>query len=155
MEDPDRRNFLSGHLTETVHKEYQTEKTPGMERWTELKLIPANNGQYLAILRDTTTEHRMILTLDEALEQAKENNNAKNAFLSAMSHDIRTPMNGIIGMTAIAAAHTENPEKIKNCLKKITSASHLLLDLINEVLIYPELKVGNSVSQRKKCTFLS
>ena len=61
-------------------------------------------------------------------------NHAKSDFLQTMSHDIRTPMNGIIGMTAIAAAHIDDKERVQDSLKKITAASRHLLALINEVL---------------------
>ena len=59
-----------------------------------------------------------------------------------MSHDIRTPMNAIIGMTAIAGAHIENTEKVRECLVKINKASHHLLNLINEVLDMSKIESG-------------
>lgn len=67
---------------------------------------------------------------------------AKTEFLSNMSHDIRTPMNAIIGMTAIAGASIDNPEHVLECLGKITSASRHLLGLINEVLDMARIESG-------------
>lgn len=68
--------------------------------------------------------------LEKARETAIEANKAKSEFLANMSHDIRTPMNAIVGMTAIATAHIDNQEQVKNCLKKITLSSKHLLGLI-------------------------
>ena len=73
-------------------------------------------------------------TLEKALELAEEANRAKSEFLSAMSHDIRTPMNAIMGMTALACAHIDDQDKVSDCLKKISISSRHLLSLINDVL---------------------
>lgn len=72
--------------------------------------------------------------LKEAYESANRANEAKTEFLTNMSHDIRTPMNAIIGMTAIACANIDNKERVISCLSKITQSSRHLLGLINEVL---------------------
>ena len=69
-------------------------------------------------------------------------NNAKSEFLSNMSHDIRTPINGIMGMTTIAKAVPDNPEKTQECLDKIDGASHHLLALINDVLDMSRIERG-------------
>lgn len=81
--------------------------------------------------------------LGDALEMAEEANRAKSDFLSQMSHDIRTPMNAIIGMTNIAAMHLDDTQKIRDCLKKISSASQHLLGLINDVLDMSKIESGN------------
>ena len=80
--------------------------------------------------------------LRDALAAAEHANAAKSDFLSSMSHDIRTPMNGIIGMTAIAAAHINDPERVRDSLMKITNASKHLLSLINEVLDMSKIESG-------------
>ncbi len=80
--------------------------------------------------------------LEDALTAANAASEAKSAFLSNMSHDIRTPMNGIIGMTAIAAAHMDDPARIEDCLAKITSSCKHLLALINEVLDMSKIESG-------------
>ena len=110
---------------------------------------------YLAIFIDITdvTELREMqkkLTeqtkaLQNALEAAEEANRAKSDFLSRMSHDIRTPMNAIMGMTAIASSHLDNPERIEDCLGKISVSSKLLLNLINEVLDMSKIESGHMV----------
>ena len=134
--------FLDGKLTRKVQKEYRTGAEDELQRWTEIKLIPADDGQYLVVLHDTTGEHHMREDLADALRQSQENNQSRTAFFSSMSHDIRTPMNGIIGMTAIAQAHLDNREKVKDCLDKISSASDHLLSLINEVLDMSRIESG-------------
>ncbi|MGN0483796.1 MAG: transporter substrate-binding domain-containing protein [Lachnospiraceae bacterium] len=72
--------------------------------------------------------------LTDAIHQAETANAAKSDFLSRMSHDIRTPMNAIIGMTSIAIDEVENPESMKDCLTKINSSSQFLLGLVNDIL---------------------
>lgn len=90
-------------------------------------------------------EKRQKELLKDALDAATLANRAKSEFLSRMSHDIRTPMNAIIGMTAIAETHLNQPERIEDCLMKITTASKLLLGLINEVLDMSKIESGSIV----------
>lgn len=85
-------------------------------------------------IMEVREEERQKQLLQDALQVAKAANQAKLDFLSRMSHDIRTPMNAIIGMTTIASMHVEDRERVADCLKKITVSSKLLLGLINEVL---------------------
>lgn len=72
--------------------------------------------------------------LEEALSLAKEASRAKSDFLSNMSHDIRTPMNAIMGMTTLAMSHLDDAGRIEDCLQKIASSSRHLLSLINDIL---------------------
>lgn len=81
--------------------------------------------------------------LAAALEMAEKANRAKSDFLSQMSHDIRTPMNAIIGMTNIAAMYPEDKAKVQDCLKKISLSSQHLLGLINDVLDMSKIESGN------------
>lgn len=81
--------------------------------------------------------------LEAALHTAEQANRAKSDFLSRMSHDIRTPMNAIIGMTEIASNHLQNPAKLSDCLKKISLSSQHLLSLINDVLDISKIESGN------------
>jgi len=76
------------------------------------------------------------------LNKAEQANRAKSEFLSNMSHDIRTPMNGIVGMTAIAMANIGDEKKVKDCLTKITLSSKHLLGLINDVLDMSKIESG-------------
>lgn len=78
-----------------------------------------------------------------ALAMAEEANRAKSDFLSQMSHDIRTPMNAIIGMTSIAEMHMDDTPKVRDCLKKISLSSQHLLGLINDVLDMSKIERGN------------
>lgn len=80
--------------------------------------------------------------LATARENAVRANKAKSEFLSNMSHDIRTPMNAIVGMTAIATANIDNRQQVKDCLKKITLSSKHLLGLINDVLDMSKIESG-------------
>ena len=81
-------------------------------------------------------------TADAAREQADAANRAKSEFLSNMSHDIRTPMNAIVGMTAIARAHADNPATVSDSLKKIELSAKHLLGLINDVLDMSKIESG-------------
>ncbi len=85
---------------------------------------------------------KQIADLDSARQEAIKANAAKSEFLSNMSHDIRTPMNAIVGMTAIAITNIDNPQQVKNCLKKISLSSKHLLGLINDVLDMSKIESG-------------
>ena len=87
-------------------------------------------------------ERQQEMALQAAFDAAEAANKAKTDFLSNMSHDIRTPMNGIIGMTAIAASHIDDKERVQDSLQKITQASKYLLSLINEVLDMSKIESG-------------
>lgn len=80
--------------------------------------------------------------LEKARSEAVQAAKAKSEFLSNMSHDIRTPMNAIVGMTSIAMSHMEDREHVKNCLKKIALSSKHLLGLINDVLDMSKIESG-------------
>ena len=92
--------------------------------------------RYFSITRSQMNE------LEKARQVALEANKAKSEFLANMSHDIRTPMNAIVGMTAIAAAHIDDRKQVENCLRKITLASKHLLGLINDVLDMSKIESG-------------
>lgn len=80
--------------------------------------------------------------LEKSRREAAEANKAKSEFLANMSHDIRTPMNAIVGMTAIATAHIDDQEQVKSCLRKIAMSSKQLLGLINDVLDMSKIESG-------------
>ena len=96
-------------------------------------------------ITEIVNEREQKKLLQDALDAANVANRAKSEFLSRMSHDIRTPMNAIIGMTAIAGAHLTNPDRMSDCLQKITTSSRLLLSLINEVLDMAKIESGRIV----------
>lgn len=85
---------------------------------------------------------RQIEELKKARREAEHANQAKSEFLSSMSHDIRTPMNAIVGMTAIATANLNNQKQVQHCLKKISLSSKHLLGLINDVLDMSKIESG-------------
>jgi signal transduction histidine kinase/CheY-like chemotaxis protein len=85
---------------------------------------------------------RQLQALEIASREAERASKAKSEFLSNMSHDIRTPMNAIVGMTAIASANLDDTRQVQNCLKKITLSSKHLLGLINDVLDMSKIENG-------------
>ncbi len=93
-------------------------------------------------LRYLTLNRAQVKELEEARQEAEIASKSKGEFLSNMSHDIRTPMNAIVGMTAIATAHMDDPQQVQNCLKKITMSSRHLLGLINDVLDMSKIENG-------------
>jgi signal transduction histidine kinase/ActR/RegA family two-component response regulator len=92
------------------------------------------------IIRQQEKNNRM---LTYAVDEARHANEAKSEFLSHMSHDIRTPINGIIGMTSIAIKNKGNQERIDDCLHKISGAADHLLTLVNDVLDMSSIESGN------------
>ncbi len=94
------------------------------------------------------TERESKEALQKAFEAAKHANEAKSEFISKMSHDIRTPMNAIVGMTAIAKANIDDKERVLDCLDKVKVANEHLLSLVNEVLDMSRIESGKmSLSQ--------
>ena len=89
--------------------------------------------------------------LQDALMQAQHANKAKTTFLSNMSHDIRTPMNAIIGFTTIAASHINNKEQVRECLQKVLSSSNHLLSLINDILDMSRIESGKVQIKEQEC----
>lgn len=110
----------------------------------EFKGGKAVNALYVAqdVTESKRKEKREQQILKEAYDAAMHANASKSEFLSKMSHDIRTPMNAIIGMTAIAGTHLDEPDRVSDCLNKITVSSKHLLSLINEVLDMSKIESG-------------
>ena len=96
----------------------------------------------LIFLRYFSITRSQLLELKDARQKAVESSKAKSEFLANMSHDIRTPMNAIVGMTAIATAHIDDQKQVQNCLRKITLSSKHLLGLINDVLDMSKIESG-------------
>ena len=149
-------HFRKGEPFEgTIH----TKDRYGRERWFQINCtcidFIADDPVYLAVFIDITdiTELRELQRkleertemLNAALNEAKRANAAKSDFLSRMSHDIRTPMNAVLGMSKIAAAHIHDPERVRDCIEKITTSSNLLISLINEVLDMSKIESGRMV----------
>lgn len=96
----------------------------------------------LIFFRYFVLTHSQLTALEKARKVALESSKAKSEFLANMSHDIRTPMNAIVGMTAIATTHIDDQEQVKNCLRKIALSSKHLLGLINDVLDMSKIESG-------------
>lgn len=162
--DETSRNTMNAHIScmlkgEPVHFVIQSKDKNGNGAWLQL------NGEcigwegdepiYLIVYINITdiTEQRELQKklekqskqLKEALKSAEQANQAKSDFLARMSHDIRTPMNAIMGMATIAKAHVDEHERILDCMEKINGASKLLLSLINEVLDMSKIESGRLI----------
>lgn len=153
-EDTTQRMRLDRIMEELEKKDeyilYSRTIQDGNLRDKKLRYSYYNREQKILLLTRTDIteireEKRQKELLLDALSAAQVANEAKSTFLSRMSHDIRTPMNAIIGLTAIAAAHADDHDRIMDCLKKITQSSKLLLGLINEVLDMSKIESGKIV----------
>ena len=124
----------------------------GVEKWYRMHIIAATyapDGKVTHVVmavmdvdKQITIDMQKQQVLEEALVQAENANKAKSVFLSNMSHDIRTPMNAIIGFTNLAQTHMEDQTLVREYLKKIMSASKHLLNLINEILDMSRIESG-------------
>ena len=128
-------------------------------KWILMILVPQKYDErgdiesFLLLCRDVTGEKEREIQyqkeLEESVKQAERANAAKTGFLRRMSHDIRTPINGIRGMVPMCKKYTGNPEKQEECLDKIMSASSFLLDLVNDVLDMSKLESGRLIMEAK------
>ncbi len=134
-----------------VYLEYQHFGDDGKPYWVYTHVLFVENPYNNDIMEITLSqniderirkENEQKEKLQEALQVAEYANNAKSEFLSSMSHDIRTPMNAIIGMTTLASKHLDDKEYIRNCLSKMSLASNHLLTLINDVLDISKVESG-------------
>ena len=124
-------------------REYVHQKT-GEIRWFHTVVLCTeidHEKKFIMDLSDRTKDRMINLRLEEAVVAAQSANQAKTSFLNNMSHDIRTPMNAIIGFTNIAMKQVQN-EEVRNCLHKISSSSEHLLTLINDVLDISRIESG-------------
>ncbi len=142
----------------SVYLEYQQLGDDGKLHWLATQTMFVENPYNDDILEITIirnidervrkdAENRLILR--DALLAAEKANDAKSDFLSRMSHDIRTPMNAIIGMTTIAAAQIDDREKVKECLVKIGMSSKFLLSLVNDILDLTKIESGKMSINRQ------
>ena len=124
-------------------REYIHQKT-GEELWFRAVVFCTDiqgEKKYILDLSDRTKDKKINQRLEDAFHTAENANRAKTTFLNNMSHDIRTPMNAIIGFTNIAMKHEPEPE-VRNCLEKIRESSDHLLTLINDVLDISRIESG-------------
>ena len=125
-------------------REYRHQKT-GEARWFHVIALCSDiqgEKKYIMVMSDRTRDKKINQALEDAVNAAQSANRAKSTFLSNMSHDIRTPMNAIIGYTTLASANVGNDEKIKDYLSKILSSGNHLLSLINDVLDMSRIESG-------------
>ena len=100
------------------------------------------NKKYILVMSDRTADKKMNQALSDAVHAAENANQAKSTFLSNMSHDIRTPMNAIIGFTTLAVSNIDNKKRVRDYLGKILSSSNHLLSLINDILDMSRIESG-------------
>ena len=117
----------------------------GEKRWFYIVAMGSEvNGKkkYILVMSDRTSEWKMNQALSEAVRAAETANRAKSTFLSNMSHDIRTPMNAIIGFTTLAVSNIDDRKRVRDYLGKILSSSNHLLSLINDILDMSRIESG-------------
>ena len=146
VEDSEK-NYLEGirvHEQREWDFEYVHQKT-GEKRWFHnITMGSEVNGEkkYILVMSDRTSDWKMNQALSEAVHVAETANRAKSIFLSNMSHDIRTPMNAIIGFTTLAVSNIDDKNRVQDYLGKILSSSKHLLSLINDILDMSRIESG-------------
>lgn len=146
------KEYIQTHLTpDTPYLQYEYRIQRKNQKWENISILCLKwenevPRDVLLAVQDVTllkeNELRNRNALKDAFEAADEANHAKSDFLSHMSHDIRTPMNAIMGMTAVAAMNIDDKERVIDCLNKITLSSRHLLALINDVLDMSKIESG-------------
>jgi len=167
-EDKERasQSFISGMLSQSPYDiRYRLKDKYGTYKWYKgtgnvIRDSEGNLSVYQGIIQDIdeevareklTEEKLSILeelkksqkALEQALLDAEEANLSKSRFLSSMSHDIRTPMNSIVGFADLAMENMDNPEKVRDYLEKIQLSSTHLLNLVNDILDMNKIESGN------------
>ena len=148
---------VAARLKEKEILSFTSQRTDGS--WMLSLIVPQRydeNGNIDAVLianRDVTAEKKREMEQDEALRNAlaaaEHASKAKSTFLSSMSHDIRTPMNAIIGFTALAQTHVNEPAQVQDYLAKISTSSTHLLSLINDILDMSRIESGTVKLEEK------
>ena len=147
-DSPDRdKNYLEGLLSgqqrewddEYVHLE------TGERRWFHIVAMGSEvegRTKHILVMSDRTADRQVNQALSDAVAAAETANRAKSTFLSNMSHDIRTPMNAIIGFTTLAISNIDDKDRVKDYLAKTLASSNHLLSLINDVLDMSRIESG-------------
>ena len=147
-DSPDRdKNYLEGLLSgqqrewddEYVHLE------TGEQRWFHIVAMGSEvegRTKHILVMSDRTADKQVNQALSDAVAAAETANRAKSTFLSNMSHDIRTPMNAIIGFTTLALSNIDDKDRVKDYLTKTLASSNHLLSLINDVLDMSRIESG-------------
>ena len=147
-DSPDRdKNFFEGIQCGEQREwnaDYAHQQT-GERRWFHIVAMGsevAGRTKYILVMSDRTADRKINQALSEAVAAAEAASRAKSTFLSNMSHDIRTPMNAIIGFTTLAVSNIDNQERVKDYLTKTLSSSRHLLALINDILDMSRIESG-------------
>ena len=145
----------------SFYVDYQV-KDRTIKRWGRITVYAIDNDEYnsyghlMLLFQDITEQKEKEIeyqqTLREAYEIAERANQAKTTFLNNMSHDIRTPMNAIIGFTSLAATHLGDTERLRGYLGKIMVSSNHLLSLINDVLDMSRIESGKVKIEENECS---
>ena len=155
------REWLAKELTEKniCHINYRT-NCDGELRYFQMKAVRTGNWEkrrgavlgFRSVDDETRSEMEKKSILEGALMQANRASKAKSIFLSNMSHDIRTPMNAIVGFTTLAINHIDSRDQVEEYLKKIMSSGNHLLSLINDVLDMSRIESGKMHLEEKPCS---
>ncbi|MDE6387647.1 MAG: response regulator [Lachnospiraceae bacterium] len=167
--EEDRDMFLQGCAQEKIRAELKDKKSYCVKyrivreeaiEYFEVKIVRVGiwEGHYGVVIgfhsvdEETRREMEQKAILKDALSQANKANQAKSVFLSNMSHDIRTPMNAIVGFTTLAITHIDRQEQVKEYLEKIMTSGNHLLSLINDVLDMSRIESGKIRLEEKPCS---
>ena len=140
-------NYLTGLAVNEQREwdfEYIHQKT-SEHRWFHVIAMGSNvegRTKYILVMSDRTADKKINQALSEAVRAAETANRAKSTFLSNMSHDIRTPMNAIIGFTTLAVSNMDDKERVQDYLSKILASGNHLLSLINDILDMSRIESG-------------
>lgn len=155
-----------------IHRELLDQIKPGDSVYRELDMKNVKNGEmrpysleiyrqddknpdlFVVTLADNTQERKIRQEIIEAANAARSANEAKSTFLSSMSHDIRTPMNAVIGFTTLLDANAENPDKVHEYSHKILDSSNHLLGLINDILDISKIESGKTILSLEETSLL-
>ena len=147
-DSPDRdRNFLEG-IQRGEQREWDADyihQETGERRWFHIVAMGAEvegRTKYILVLSDRTADREVNQALSDAVAAAQSASRAKSDFLTNMSHDIRTPMNAIIGFTTLAVTNIDDTERVKDYLTKTLASSRHLLSLINDILDMSRIESG-------------
>ena len=143
------KHFVNHRVSWDGNTKYFQMKVVRTGEWNESKGIVMGFRNVDGEIREAMEKKNL---LEDALMQANRASKAKSTFLSNMSHDIRTPMNAIVGFTALAITHIDNRERVEEYLQKIMTSGNHLLSLINDVLDMSRIESGKIRLDEKKCS---
>ncbi len=155
-EDKIEQGLLEG---KQYHVNFRT-KGSGVPEYNQMKIVRAGLAEerrsivlgIRSVDKEIRSEMEQRGHLKDALMQANRASKAKSVFLSNMSHDIRTPMNAIVGFTSLAMKHIDNRDRMEEYLKKIMTSGNHLLSLINDVLDMSRIESGKIRLEEKACS---